>query len=195
MPISAKWKPKKFDPHWFYCLQWECNNLFLPRVYFITVKGHRENSIPRLMINNTLIKRVTGFNVLGLIMNNYMKLNSYTKIASKISHTLGVMIRLKRNLPLQPWNWCMSTIYWTFQTSNFELQKWISNWNANEDYKNGPFGLWQTINIMPVKYILSSVWGRWSIFSQLSNILGCVFSVYPFLFLDSIRKLSMLKFP
>ena len=24
---------QKFDPHWFYCLQWGCNNLFLPRVY------------------------------------------------------------------------------------------------------------------------------------------------------------------
>ena len=21
-------KTQKFDPHWFYCLQWECNNLF-----------------------------------------------------------------------------------------------------------------------------------------------------------------------
>ena len=35
---------------------------------------------------------------------------------------------------------------------------------------------------MPVRYILSSVWVRLSIFSQLSlyNIWGCVFSVYPF---------------
>ena len=24
---------QKFDPHWFYCLQWGCNNLFLPRVF------------------------------------------------------------------------------------------------------------------------------------------------------------------
>ena len=24
---------QKCDPHWFYCLQWGCNNLFLPRVY------------------------------------------------------------------------------------------------------------------------------------------------------------------
>ena len=53
---------------------------------FITVKGHRENDIPRIMMNNTLIKRVTGFNVLGLTVNKYMDLNSHTKIAHKISH-------------------------------------------------------------------------------------------------------------
>ena len=33
---------------------------------------------------------------------------------------------------------------------------------------------------MPVRYILSSVWVRLSIFSPLSIIWGCLFSVYPF---------------
>ena len=28
---------QKFDPHWFYCLQWGCNNPFLPRVYWFVL--------------------------------------------------------------------------------------------------------------------------------------------------------------
>ena len=56
-----------------------------------------ENDIPRLMINNTLIERVTEFNFLGLTVNEYMNWNSYVKkIANKISRTLGVMNGLKR---------------------------------------------------------------------------------------------------
>ena len=55
-----------------------------------------ENDIPCLMINNTLIERVTEFNFLGLTVNEYMNWNSHVKkIANKISRTLGVMNRLK----------------------------------------------------------------------------------------------------
>ena len=59
-----------------------------------------ENDIPRLMINNAIIERVTEFNFLGLTVNEYMNWNSHTqKIANKISRTLGVINRLKRYLP------------------------------------------------------------------------------------------------
>ena len=54
-----------------------------------------ENDIPCLMINDTLIERVTEFNFLGLTVNEYMNWNSHVqKIANKISRTLGVMNRL-----------------------------------------------------------------------------------------------------
>ena len=38
-----------------------------------------ENDIPCLLINNTLIERVTGFNFLGLTVNEYMNWNSHTQ--------------------------------------------------------------------------------------------------------------------
>ena len=60
-----------------------------------------ENNIPCLVINNTLIERVTEFNFLGLTVNEYMNWNSHVqKFANKISPTLGVMNRLKRYLPI-----------------------------------------------------------------------------------------------
>ena len=60
-----------------------------------------ENDIPCLMMNNTLTERVTEFNFLGRTVNVYMNWNSHVKkTANKISHTLGVMNRLKRYLPI-----------------------------------------------------------------------------------------------
>ena len=38
-----------------------------------------ENDIPRLMINNAIIKQVTEFNFLGLTINKYMNWNSHTQ--------------------------------------------------------------------------------------------------------------------
>ena len=38
-----------------------------------------ENDIPCLMINDTLIERVTEFNFLGLTVNEYMNWNSHVK--------------------------------------------------------------------------------------------------------------------
>ena len=59
-----------------------------------------ENDIPQLMINNTIIKKVNEFNFLGLTINEFLKWRSHSaKISNKISHTLGVMNRLKRCLP------------------------------------------------------------------------------------------------
>ena len=61
-----------------------------------------ENDIPRLMINKTLIERVTEFNFLGLTVNEYINWNSYVrKIANKISRTLDVLNRLNDTCPFQ----------------------------------------------------------------------------------------------
>ena len=59
------------------------------------------NEIPNLIICETNIERVTTFNFLGITINEYINWNAHTsKIANKISHTLGVMNRLKRYLPI-----------------------------------------------------------------------------------------------
>ena len=82
-----------------------------------------ENDIPRLMINNAIIERVTEFNFLGLTVNEYMNWNSHTqKIANKISRTLGVMNRLKRYLPFS----AMKLMYDSLILSH--LQFGITNW-------------------------------------------------------------------
>ena len=56
--------------------------------------------VPNLMIADTMIDRVTEFNFLGLTINEFMTWSSHSsKIANKISRTLGTMNRLKRYLP------------------------------------------------------------------------------------------------
>ena len=87
-----------------------------------------ENDIPCLMINNTLIERVTEFNFLGLTVNEYMNWNSHTqKIANKISRILGVMNRLKRYLPIS----AMKLMYDLLILSH--LQFGITNWGFEWD--------------------------------------------------------------
>ena len=87
-----------------------------------------ENDIPCLMINNTLIERVTEFNFLGLTVNEYMNWNSHTqKIANKISRTLGVMNRLKRYLPIS----AMKLMYdsWILSHLQFGITNWGFEWD------------------------------------------------------------------
>ena len=56
-----------------------------------------ENDIPHLTLNGSVIERVTQFNFLGLTINENMNWKSHSsKIANKISRTLGVMNRLKK---------------------------------------------------------------------------------------------------
>ena len=88
-----------------------------------------ENDIPCLMINNTLIERVTEFNFLGLTVNEYMNWNSHVKKIAKykISRTLGVMNRLKRYLPIS----AMKLMYDSLILSH--LQFGITNWGFEWD--------------------------------------------------------------
>ena len=59
------------------------------------------NEIPDLIICETKIERVTTFNFLGLTINEFVNWSAHTsKIANKISRTLGVMNKLKRYLPI-----------------------------------------------------------------------------------------------
>ena len=101
-----------------------------------------ENDIPCLVINNTLIERVTEFNFLGLTVNEYMNWNSHIQnIANKILRILGVMNRLNDICLFQQWNLCM--IRWSFHTSNLELQIGALNGIAYQSYRNAPSVLWQ----------------------------------------------------
>ena len=52
------------------------------------------------MYNDSPIERVTDFNFLGLQIDQHLNWNAHIqKCSNKISRTLGVMNRLKRNLP------------------------------------------------------------------------------------------------
>lgn len=58
------------------------------------------SNVPNLMINNSPIGRVTEFNFLGLVINEFLTwTNHISKIGNKISRTVGIMNRLKRILP------------------------------------------------------------------------------------------------
>ena len=85
----------------------------------------RENNIPRLMINNAIIERVTEFNLLGLTGNKHMTWNSHTKNANKISPTLGIMNRLNRYLPFSHEIdvWLLDPL--TPPTRNYKLGFWM----------------------------------------------------------------------
>ena len=87
-----------------------------------------ENDIPCLMIDNTLIERVTEFNFLGITVNECMNWNSHVqKIANKISRALGVMSRLKRYMPIS----AMKLMYDSLILSH--LQFGITNWGFEWD--------------------------------------------------------------
>ena len=63
-------------------------------------KTLNENDYLKLRINDSEIERVQEFNFLGLTINEYLDWSSHcNKIAFKISRTLGIMNRLKHELP------------------------------------------------------------------------------------------------
>ena len=115
-----------------------------------------ENGIPRLMINNAIIERVTEFNFLGLTVNEYMNWNSHThKIANKISRTLGVMNRLKRYLPFS----AMKLMYDSLILSHlqFGITNWGFEWERISKLQNGPFASWQTACIMRTRNLFKKL--------------------------------------
>ena len=59
------------------------------------------NLIPSLKINDEPVERVTGFNFLGLTIDETLSWHPHVqKISNKISRTLGIMGRLKKFLPI-----------------------------------------------------------------------------------------------
>ena len=58
-------------------------------------------STPKLMIDDSVIERVTEFNFLGINVHENLNWSCHTtKIANKISRTIGILNKLKRYLPL-----------------------------------------------------------------------------------------------
>ena len=65
-------------------------------------KQCNSHSIPILEINRTQIKLVKEFNFLGITINEYLDWNYHTiKIANKLSRAIGIMHKLRKNIPMQ----------------------------------------------------------------------------------------------
>ena len=59
-----------------------------------------ENIVPRLKFHDTEVERVSEFNFLGLTIDEHLSWRPHQdKISSKLSRTIGVLNRLKRQLP------------------------------------------------------------------------------------------------
>ena len=106
-------------------------SLNVDKTKFMILHNHRKviptHGIPRLVINNTVIERVTEFNFWGLTINEFMNWSSHSSnIANKISRTLGIMNRLKRYLPLS----AMKLMYDSFVLSHlqFGITCWGFEW-------------------------------------------------------------------
>ena len=94
-----------------------------------------DDDIPKLIINDSVIERVREFNFLGLTINESLNWSSHcSKIANRISRTLGVMNRLKRYLPFSALKLMYDSLIlphlqfgitcWGFETSRIiKLQK------------------------------------------------------------------------
>ena len=57
----------------------------------------RKINIPALKINDTNIECVENFDLLGITLNQHMnwKKTHISKLSNKISHTIGILYRLK----------------------------------------------------------------------------------------------------
>ena len=87
-------------------------------------------NIPDLQVNDKKIERVSCLKFLGLTTNKFMNCSSHsTKIVNKISRTIGIMNRLKRNWTshFQPWNSFM--ILWFLSHLHFGITCWGFEWN------------------------------------------------------------------
>ena len=68
--------------------------------YMLFYKPQKRVKIPKLTINNTNIECVDEFNYLGLMLNKHLNWKQHiTKIANTISKTIGIINKLKYELP------------------------------------------------------------------------------------------------
>ena len=68
--------------------------------YMLFYKAQKRVKIPKLTINNTNIECVDEFNYLGLMLNKHLNWKQHiTKIANTISKTIGIINKLKYELP------------------------------------------------------------------------------------------------
>ena len=62
--------------------------------------AHENNNIPSIEINSREVDCVDNFNFLGILLDKHLNWKSQTsKIANKISRTIGVLTKLKQYLP------------------------------------------------------------------------------------------------
>ena len=61
----------------------------------------KENEKVQIKINDTVIKSVTSFDLLGITLDEHLTWNAHlNKLSNKISKINGILARLKRQLPL-----------------------------------------------------------------------------------------------
>ena len=125
----------------------------------------KEEDIPCLIINGVVIERVPEFNFLGLSINEFMSWSSHaTKIANKISRTLGVMNRLKRFLPISAMKLMYNSLIlshlqfgitcWGFEWERiFKLQKRALRILTTSKYNSHTEPLFKRMNLLKVKDI------------------------------------------
>ena len=118
------------------------------------------NEIPDLIICETKIERVTTFNFLWLTINELINWSAHTsKIANKISLTLGVMNRLKRYLPISAMKLMYESLIlshlhfgitcWGFQCNRlFKLQKRALRIMANSKYNDHTEPLFKNFKLL-----------------------------------------------
>ena len=158
------------------------------------------HEIPNSIICETNIERVTTFNFLGITINEYINWNAHTsKIANKISCTLGVMNRLKRYLPISVMKLMYDSLilshlqfgitYWGFEcTRLFKLQKRALRIMTSSKYNAHTQPIFKDLKLLKLDGIFDNAWN----FSINSQITPCqsTFSLY----LNTIAR-SMKSWP
>ena len=124
-----------------------------------------DDDIPKLIINDSVIERVREFNFLGLTINESLNWSSHcSKIANKISRTLGVMNRLKRYLPFSALKLMYDSLIlphlqfgitcWGFETSRIiKLQKRAMRIMTLSKYNAHTEPLFKELKLLKVKDI------------------------------------------
>ena len=91
-----------------------------------------DTTVPKLKIHDSEIERLTEFDFLGLTINEYLDWTSHSnKIAHKISRTLGVMNRLKHELPYN----ALKMIYNSLILSHMQFNITAWGYDVNRIFK------------------------------------------------------------
>ena len=150
-------------------------SLNVDKTKFMIFHNHQKviptHDIPCLVINNTVVEKVTEFNFFGLTINEFMNRSSHSsKIANKISRTLGILNRLKRYLPTSAMKLMYDSLVlshlqfgitcWGFEWERiFKLQKRVLRIMTNSKYNAHTDPIFKGLEILKVKiYLMCNVW-------------------------------------
>ena len=123
------------------------------------------HDIPCLVINNTVVGRVTEFNFGGLTINEFMNWSFHSsKFANKISRTLGIMNWLERYLPTSAMKLMYDSLVlshlqfgitcWGFELERiFRLQKRTLRIMTNSKYNAHTNPIFKSLKMLKVKDI------------------------------------------